>query len=115
MKVLFPFLLTLATAQKEKEKWVTLEEGEFGDWLQERKANENHYLCGLQAMQDTIQAKNLGLVGLKAIFCHFGHWSQQEQRIELTKDLGELALGHKLEWKTATKCPRNSFVSGIKV
>lgn len=113
MKKLLGLLLAGATAQKEK--WVTVEEGQFGDWLAEKKAAKNHYLCGIQVMQDTVETKNLGVVGIKAIFCNFGHWAAKEQRLELYKDLGELASNHKMEWKQATKCPRNSFVSSIKV
>lgn len=50
-----PLLLALTSCglgekntDKNAERWVTVEAGEFGDWLEEKNAKKDYFACGMQ-------------------------------------------------------------------
>jgi len=75
-----------------------VEHGEFGNWLEEKKAKKDYYACGAQLRQDTSAVNDYGAVGLKFLYCHFTQWDKQYVSM-VVKGENNGHFGHSLKWQ----------------
>jgi hypothetical protein len=82
-----------------------IENGIWGDWKTRQDAPISFYLCGFVFSEENSWG-NLGIDGLKAIFCDSQNWNSQQQR--------QLNPAHNTAWKTSL-CPLNSYIVALQI